>query len=182
MTGLLNRVHSTQADELKPLLSSIQDTLATVPQNSSKLADIVPPNQYWRWKDLWTRHIQSLVFVSAFLRFLESGQLLSIKDATKVLGIEDSWKDRFYLQVEDYLHGLILLINELSRLAVNMVTLGNYDAPHKINSFVKDLFSAFQLLNLKNDSLRRRFDSIKYDVKKIEEVVYDISIRKLGPT
>ena len=27
--------------------------------------------------------------------------------------------------------------------------------------------------------LRKRFDSIKYDLKKVEEVVYDLSIRKL---
>lgn len=26
------------------------------------------------------------------------------------------------------------------------------------------------MLNLKNDSLRKRYDSIKYDVKKLEEV------------
>lgn len=37
----------------------------------------------------------------------------------------------------------------------------------------------FRLLNLKNDSLRKRFDALKYDVKKIEEVVYDLSIRGL---
>ena len=27
---------------------------------------------------------------------------------------------------------------------------------------------------------RKRFDSIKYDLKKVEEVIYDISIRGLG--
>lgn len=51
-------------------------------------------------------------------------------------------------------------------------------------------------LNLKNDTLRRRYDSLKYDIKKIEEgkwytllahgelmgriVVYDVSLRKLA--
>ena len=39
----------------------------------------------------------------------------------------------------------------------------------------------FRLLNLKNDHLRKRFDALKYDVKKIEEVVYDLSIRGLLP-
>lgn len=37
------------------------------------------------------------------------------------------------------------------------------------------------MLNLKNDGLRKRFDALKYDVKKIEEVVYDIKIRGLTP-
>jgi len=34
---------------------------------------------------------------------------------------------------------------------------------------------------LKNDSLRKRFDAIKYDVKRCEEIVYDLSIRGLSP-
>jgi hypothetical protein len=44
------------------------------------------------------------------------------------------------------------------------------------------LSSAFSILNLKNDNLRKRFDSIKYDVKKLEEVVYDLSLRGLLKT
>lgn len=50
-----------------------------------------------------------------------------------------------------------------------------------ISRFVKDLHSAFQLLNLKNDTLRRRSDGIKYNVKKIEDVVYDLRLRNFVP-
>ena len=104
-----------------------------------------------------------------------------------------------------------------SRLAVNSVTLGDFEQPIKISLFVKDIFAGFSMvlildsacrmlryscraysqLNLKNDTLRRRYDSLKYDIKKIEEgivvsesqnmrcscrtVVYDVSLRKLAP-
>ena len=47
--------------------------------------------------------------------------------------------------------------------------MGNYERPVVISQFVKELSACFQILNLKNDNLRKRFDSIKYDVKKIEE-------------
>jgi len=59
-----------------------------------------------------------------------------------------------------------------------------YDRPIQISKFVSDceLNAGIRLLNLKNDSLRKRFDAFKYDVKKIEEVVYDLSIRGLRPT
>ena len=75
--------------------------------------------------------------------------------------------------------------------------------PFRISQFVKDLHAGFQVLNLKNDILRKRSDSIKYSVsvplpgqndkpitdadvafskvKKIEEVVYDLSLRNLIP-
>lgn len=63
--------------------------------------------------------------------------------------------------------------------------MGNFDEPIKISIFVKDIYAGFSVvviiylpkistlicvqLNLKNDQLRRRFDSLKYDLKKIEE-------------
>lgn len=68
-----------------------------------------------------------------------------------------------------------------SRFAVNSVTNGNYDRPIEISAFVNEVNAGFRLLNLKNDVLRKRFDALKYDVKKIEEVVYDLSIRGLKP-
>ena len=101
------------------------------------------------------------------------------------------------MTIEEYLHSLISLIEELARLAVNSVTLGDYHRPLEISQFVKDLHAGFQLLNLKNDTLRKRSDSIKYNVcravswerfgltksqvKKIEDVVYDLSLRNLVP-
>ena len=65
-----------------------------------------------------------------------------------------------------------------ARLAVNSVTAGDYSRPLRISTFINEL--GFRLLNLKNDSLRKRYDGLKYDVKKIEEVVYDLSIRGLN--
>ena len=90
-------------------------------------------------------------------------------------------EDRFHFTIEEYLQSLISLVEELARLAVNSVTLGDYQRPLEISRFVKDLHAGFQILNLKNDSLRRRSDSIKYNVKKIEDVVYDLSLRNLVP-
>ena len=68
-----------------------------------------------------------------------------------------------------------------SRLSVNAVTAGDYGRPMKIAAFMAELDSGFRLLNLKNDSLRKRFDGLKYDLKKVEEVVYDVTIRGLTP-
>lgn len=87
------------------------------------------------------------------------------------------------------------------------MTLGDYERPLQIGNFIKDLFAGFQLLNLKNDILRKRSDGIKYSVslpfwvsrtliralgeltgylvgpqvKKVEDVVYDLSLRGLVP-
>lgn len=79
----------------------------------------------------------------------------------------DICSDVFHVAIEEYLHSLISLIEELARLAVNSVTLGDYHRPLEISRFVKDLHAGFQTLNLKNDNLRRRSDSIKYNVSTI---------------
>ncbi|KAL9966968.1 hypothetical protein ACROYT_G025119 [Oculina patagonica] len=72
-------------------------------------------------------------------------------------------------------------ILDKSRFAVNSVTSADYGRPYKIAVFVAELDAGFRLLNLKNDSLRKKFDGLKYDLKKIEEVVYDLTIRGLKP-
>lgn len=86
------------------------------------------------------------------------------------------------MDIEDYLIGVLQMASELSRFATNSVTLGDFERPMQISRFMADLNAGFKLLNLKNDSLRKRFDGLKYDIKKIEEIVYDISIRGLRPT
>jgi predicted translin family RNA/ssDNA-binding protein len=70
------------------------------------------------------------------------------------------------LSTEDYLFSLISVINELSRLAVTSVTLGDFNTPITLSAFVKDLHAGFQLLNLKNNDLRKRFDSIKVRIER----------------
>ncbi|KAG8930709.1 hypothetical protein FRC03_001494 [Tulasnella sp. 419] len=180
MTAKLSKVHSTPSSEIPSLVKSVLSTLDPCKESTAAIAALIPPNQFWRWKDLWARHLQSSVFVMAFCEYLTSGGLITLQTCSSNLGIKEEWKDRFYLQAEDYLQGIITMINELSRLAVNSVTMKQFETPFKISQFVQDVFAGFSVLNLKNDALRRRFDSIKYDVKRIEEVVYDVSLRNLN--
>lgn len=44
----------------------------------------------------------------------------------------------------------------------------------QIGNFIKDLFAGFQLLNLKNDILRKRSDAIKYSVSGLVIFGHDI--------
>ncbi|KXN88166.1 Translin [Leucoagaricus sp. SymC.cos] len=179
IAGILNRIHSTPLDALPLLLDSVRPVIQTCQETVSQLALIVPENQFWRWKDMWTNSLRTVVSAVAMVEYLTKRDLVSLQEVSDSLGFKPEWSDRVVLPVEDYLHGVISLVNDLSRLAVNSVTLGNFEEPIKISIFVKDLFAGFSMLNLKNDVLRRRFDSLKYDIKKIEEVVYDVSLRKL---
>ena len=51
-----------------------------------------------------------------------------------------------------------------------------------MSKFLAELDAGFRLLNLKNDMLRKKVDSLKYSVQKVEGVVYDLTIRSLVPS
>ncbi|XP_060533177.1 translin [Cylas formicarius] len=151
-----------------------------VTREFDNLDKIIPSGQYYRYNDHWRYATQRLCFLAALVVFLEQGILIDKVTAAKILGVHE--KQNIHLDLEDYLMGMLNLATELSRLAVNSVTYGDYSRPLQISRFVAQLNAGFRLLNLKNDSLRKRFDALKYDVKKIEEVVYDLSIRGLVQT
>lgn len=98
---------------------------------------------------------------------------------------------KFHISIPNYLHAVLILCSELARLAFNSVTTAatvppshdkpseRFDLPVTINKFLKDVQAAYLSLNLKNDSLRRRTDGLKYDVKTVEQIVYDLTLRGL---
>ncbi|CAO1367263.1 unnamed protein product [Diamesa tonsa] len=162
-----------------------------------KLDEVVPQGQYYRYFDHWNFITQRLVFLIALVIYLEAGFLVQRDTAAEILGskyksiirslltnfililVATKQQDGFFLDLETFLMGVLQMVSELSRFAINSVTLGDYSRVLSLQKFVADLNSGFRLLNLKNDNLRKRFDSLKYDVKKIEEIVYDLSIRGL---
>ncbi|XP_070586320.1 translin [Erythrolamprus reginae] len=154
----------------------------TVKMHLATLKTKFPADQYYRFHEHWRFVLQRLVFLAAFVVYLETETLVTREAVTEILGIEADREKGFHLDIEDYLSGVLTLASELSRLAVNSVTSGDYSRPLRISVFINELDSGFRLLNLKNDSLRKRYDGLKYDVKKIEEVVYDLSIRGLSKT
>lgn len=144
-----------------------------------ELAAIVPQGSFYRYHDHWNWTTQRLISLIALVVYLEAGFLVSRDTCAEILGLAKQDAEGFHLDLETYLMGILQMSNELSRFATNSVTLGDYSRVLSLQRFIGDLNSGFRLLNLKNDNLRKRFDSLKYDVKKIEEIVYDLSIRGL---
>ena len=163
---------------------SINKEIASI-QTLSATASKYP---YYKYSHSWTREMQGIVFSILLCGYLGGmdttrGQLLTLDDVGRILDVPTNLKDRdaFHLTIEEYLQSLISLLDELARLARNSVTLGDYRRPMEIAKFIKEVHAGFQILNLKNDSLRKRSDGVKYKVKEVEDVVYDLSLRGLLP-
>ena len=162
--------------------SQARELFEEVRKNYARLAEVVPKDQYYRYHDQWRFVTQKLCFLASLVIYLEIKVLVTKETVADVLGVKNNRLDGFHLDLEDFLMGLLQLSAELSRFAINSVTNGDYNRPIEIARFINELNAGFRLLNLKNDSLRKRFDGLKYAVKKVEEVVYDLSIRGLKPS
>ncbi|XP_053621113.1 translin [Plodia interpunctella] len=179
--SILQIIHHDSAGIGKACLRS-RELFAQAKEKYQVLKETVPPTGYYKYHDHWRGMTQRYSHLAALTVWLEKGFLVSHETVAQILGISAvEQKEGFHLDIEDYLVGLLMLCSELSRLAVNAVTQGDHSRPLQISKFVMELNAGFRLLNLKNDHLRKRFDALKYDVKKIEEVVYDLSIRGLLP-
>ncbi|GAB2222704.1 hypothetical protein Droror1_Dr00016827 [Drosera rotundifolia] len=153
----------------------------TLKKQLRELADILRdcPGEYYRYHGDWKNEVQFAVSSLCFLHWLDTGKLLTHTEAEERLGLNPQ---DFGLDVEDYLIGVCLMSNELPRYVVNQVTSGDYNCPGKVLEFLTDLSVAFRMLNLRNDFLRRKFDGMKYDLRRVTEVHSDVKIRGLLPS
>ncbi|MFC1691115.1 hypothetical protein ACFL0W_02935 [Nanoarchaeota archaeon] len=78
---------------------------------------------------------------------------------------------------EHYLLGLTDLGGELVRLGVNSAIREEYDIFIKIKDFMQDLYEEFLKMDLRNGELRKKFDGMKYDLKKLEELALELKLK-----
>jgi len=176
---MLQRVHRPGGvKETSGLTAKAREKFSAIQELYKQLDTKLPPNSYWKYCQLWQSTTSWIAFLASMTIYLETEALAKKEQVEELLGLANTTSVK--LDIEEYLIGLTHLSNELSRLSVNCVTSEDYSRPERIADFITSLNSGFRLLNLKNDGLRKKFDGIKYDLKKVEEVVYDLSIRGLN--
>ncbi|KAL8438290.1 hypothetical protein ACSSS7_000267 [Eimeria intestinalis] len=100
-----------------------------------------------------------------FLHFLENRKLLSFQSLKG-------------LRVDEFLGGLVDCTGELNRFAVLRATEGDERAVHDSASFTNAVHEKMLLMDLRNSPLRRKYDALKYTQKRLEALVYELSLAK----
>jgi len=181
-TTTLSAIYNPKGAKIDEICARAKENFADIRKAFAALQTLVKRDDYFRYNDHWRNSTQQSVTNFALITFLETSRLAMPAEVEVAMGVSKAnAPTNFGLELEDYLAGLCALPSELTRLCVNSVVAGDFGVPFKVVKFVDELYAGFRLLNLKNDNLRKRYDSIKYDLKKIEEIVYDIYIRKLAP-
>lgn len=110
----------------------------------------------------------------------ELGLIMTPSEITTLLS--DSMVD-----YTNYLLALLQLIDVIVdytseviiKVSINKTDKFQYSLALINSQLLTKLQAGFQLLDLKNDNLRRKYDGLKYLVKKMNSMVYDLSLRNL---
>ena len=70
------------------------------------------------------------------------------------------------------------MTGELVRKAINDAIKGNMKSALFIKGFVEELYGELLQFDFRNSELRRKFDGIKYDLKRLEDIALSIKLKK----
>lgn len=107
---------------------------------------------------------QEYVEALTFFHYIKNGKIVSKKE----LGVS----------TYDYLLGLCDLSGELMRKAVNLVIKDKIKDAEKIRSIVDEIYHEFLNFNLRNGELRKKSDQIKWNLEKLEDMMYNLKLRR----
>eukprot|EP00891_Asterochloris_glomerata_P000017 jgi/Astpho2/17/gw1.00001.52.1_t len=75
-----------------------------------------------------------------------------------------------------YLGGVLDFAGELNRFAVARATVRDMEAVQQCRDLVDGLMGQFLQFDIRNGSLRKKFDSLKYTLRKLENTLYELSL------
>lgn len=80
------------------------------------------------------------------------------------------------MDVEYYLLGICDTSGELVRRALNKGIKGDFQEVKKIKDFVTEIYDSVIEFNVKNGELRKKIDAIRWDLKKLDEMVFNLKL------
>jgi predicted translin family RNA/ssDNA-binding protein len=111
--------------------------------------------------------MEELAEAVIFRGFLQEGRLLARSEAS-------------LCDIEEYLGGVLDFTGELNRYAVARATTRDVAAVQSCRDLVEAIFGQFIRMDLRNGALRKKFDALKYTLKKMEQTLYELSLTEAG--
>jgi len=82
------------------------------------------------------------------------------------------------VNIDSYLPGLCDLVGELVRKAINSVIANDAKTALEIRDFVAQVYQELMLFDFRNTPTRRKFDSIKYGLEKLEDLALQLKMKR----
>ncbi len=120
----------------------------------------------------YNRLIQEGAYKAGAEEYVEAKMFYRVITGKKVDKI-----DKIQLAVDSYLGGICDLTGELVRRAVNMAAAGNVKEVEKIKLAINDIMAELTEFDM-TGYMRTKYDQAKNSLKKIEQIDYEIKIRR----
>jgi predicted translin family RNA/ssDNA-binding protein len=79
-----------------------------------------------------------------------------------------------------YLGGCLDFTGELGRLAVLKATRRDVRAVERIRDILDEFYAQLINFDFRNGALRKKYDALKYAVKKVETLMYELSLQTVS--
>lgn len=152
-------IYAIHRDELK----TGEKTIEQMKKDLAKLKEEIKKSPRLTFEGIFKVAIQEYVEAASLLEFMQTGKIIPYTDE--------------FVDPENYLMGLCDLSGELIRKAINSSIKENYKVPLKIRETLDELYTELSKFDFKNGELRRKYDGIKYDLKKMDDLVFELKMK-----
>ncbi|MDO8505841.1 MAG: hypothetical protein Q7S48_04680 [bacterium] len=149
-------LHRDDEKDAGQLLSEVESTFARLEKEFKK-------NDGLRWEGAYRAALEEYVEAKLFYDFSKYGKIGEIKTVL--------------LDADGYLAGLSDFTGELTRKAVQRATQGKTEEVEKLAKVVRDVVEQLIQFDL-TGYLRTKYDQAKQNLRRVEEVLYDIKMRR----
>ena len=112
----------------------------------------------------YSEALEEYVEASCYFGLVKNKKLLTAKDLD--------------VCTHSYLPGLCDLVGELVRKAVNSSIKEDFDTALEIKDFVAEIYEELMMFDFRNIPARKKFDSIKYSLEKLENLVLELKLKQ----
>jgi translin len=151
---IIYAVHRDEITNATKLIKQIES-------ERTKLNQIAKKNTKLQFEGSYKVAIQEYVEAILYYNFIKTGKLINLK-----------------VLPEHFILGLADLPGELVRKAVFLAGKGHVDKVIKIKDAVDNIYGEMLKFDFRNNDIRRKVDGIKYDLRKLEDLVLDLKLKK----
>jgi translin len=151
---LIYSVHRDNLEEAASLLKNIES-------EKEKLDLIAQQKKKLEFEGSYKVAIQEYAEAVLYYNFVKTGKLVELK-----------------VHPVHFVLGLADLPGELVRKAVFLAGKGEVDKVIKIKDEVDMIYGEFLKFDFRENEIRRKVDAVKYDLRKLEDLVLDLKMKK----
>ncbi len=144
-------------------LASATESIGRMDKEMNSFQEMVKGHEKLRYSGTYKITVQEYVEAVAFYSLMKDKRIPSSSE----IG-EDA---------ELYLLGLCDLTGELVRRAINAAIKEDYGLTIELKDFVSELYGELMKFDFGNGELRKKYDSIKYDLKKLEDLALELKLK-----